>query len=70
MQLQRWRTVNRRYFAPRSGPSENEWKEMIRKGVVNGRIMGDMTYIDEDQIAAHVELPMGNSSENIPDLLS
>mgnify|MGYP001093493869 CR=1 FL=1 len=69
MQLQKWRTVNRRYFAPSSRPSQAEWREMIRRGVVNGRIMGEQTYIDEDQIAAYTELPSSGPGDCVPDLL-
>jgi|AZIJ01.1.fsa_nt_gi hypothetical protein len=70
MQLQKWRTVNRRYFAAGSGPSQDEWRAMIRRGIVNGRIIGDLTFIDEDQIAACTELPQGCNGQGIPDLLS
>jgi hypothetical protein len=42
---------------------------MIRNGVVNGRIMGEQTYIDEDQIAAYTELPSSGPGDCVPDLL-
>ncbi|SEG13961.1 hypothetical protein [Marinobacterium lutimaris] len=70
MQLQKWSTVNKRYFASRSGPSEKEWQAMIRDGIVNGRILGTLTYIDIDQIAAFTELPSQSTEEAVPDLLA
>lgn len=69
MQLQKWSTLNRRFFAPGAGPSQKEWKQMVKDGVVNGRVIGAIVYIDEDQIAANIVLGAKQDNE-IPDLLS
>ena len=38
MQLLKWTIVNRRYFSNESRLSQEEWRTMIRDGVINGKI--------------------------------
>lgn len=71
MQLQRWRTVNRRLFTARSGPSAAEWRKLIRTGAINGKILGDEPYVDIDALAANTEFSEQPQSlrNDMPDLL-
>lgn len=69
MQLQKWSTVNRRLFATGSGPSRKEWMQLITEHAINGRIIGDMVFIDIDQLAANTVLSE-KKQDDIPDLLS
>ena len=68
MQLQKWTTVNRRLFASGSGPSRKEWEQMVKDGVINGRILGTSLYIDLDELASNTVLSP-NPENDIPDLL-
>lgn len=68
MQLEKWTTVNRRYFAPRSGPTQKQWQSLIREGAVRGLILGPLTFVDIDQLASCVELT-ATPDNDIPDLL-
>lgn len=72
MQLQRWRTVNKRYFSARSGPSAEEWRNLIRTGAVNGKILGEDPFIDIDHLAVATEFSdkPDTSGQDMPDLLS
>ncbi|MGY8872166.1 MAG: hypothetical protein ACKVJE_17140 [Pseudomonadales bacterium] len=67
MQLQKWKTVNRRFFETCAGPSLREWQQMIKDGVINGKILGAYTYVDVDQLSAQTVLR--GAEDDIPDLL-
>lgn len=56
MQLQRWTTINRRYFVEGSRLSRREWEALIIHGHVNGRIIGTEVFVDADQLASNTIL--------------
>lgn len=72
MNLTAWRTVNRRCFEPRSGPSKDEWQDLIKSGAVRGKILGDKPFVDLDHLAAETVFTKSESQQlrnDIPNLL-
>lgn len=63
MQLMLWTTLNRRYFAKGSRPSQREWEAAVLEGRVNGKIAFNTVFIDIDDFLSRDDFQAVSGSD-------